>query len=86
MEPDIIAWYEYPAYRRPALGLELLAAARAGLVSGAPEQPALGFDRDFWVDPLVVSYLNNGFHKLERSLSEIVQLILCHRPDVLFLG
>ena len=45
-----------------------------------------GVDRDLWVDPLVVSYLNIGFHKLERSLSEIAQLILRHRPDVLFLG
>ena len=32
------------------------------------------------------SYLNIGYHKVECSLSEIVQLILWHRPDVLFLG
>ena len=31
-------------------------------------------------------YLNIGYHKVECSLSEIVQLILWHRPDVLFLG
>lgn len=85
IEPDR-TWYECPAFSRPAVGLELLAAARAGLVGGAPEQKAGGSDRDLWVDPLVVSYLNIGFQKLERSLSEIVQLVLCHRPDVLFLA
>ena len=84
-EPDR-AWFECPAFRRPAVGLELLASARAGLVGGAPEQQAGGTDSDLWVDPLVVSYLNIGFQKLERSLSEIIQLVLCHRPDVLFLG
>ena len=68
------------------MGLELLATARGALLLGASEQQAVGSDRDLWVDPLVVSYLNIGFHKLERSLSEIVQLILCDRPDVLFLG
>jgi endonuclease/exonuclease/phosphatase family metal-dependent hydrolase len=84
-EPDR-AWFECPAFRCPAVGLKLLASARAGLVEGAPEQQAGGTDSDLWVDPLVVSYLNIGFQKLERSLSEIIQLLLCHRPDVLFLG
>ena len=85
VEPDR-AWYECPAYCRPAVGRELLVTARAGLATGAPVRPAVGSDRDLWVDPLVVSYLNIGFQKLERSVSEITQLILCHRPDVLFLG
>ena len=85
VEPDK-AWFECPAFRRPAVGLELLASARAGLEGGVPEQRAGGTDNDLWVDPLVVSYLNIGFPKLERALSEIVQLVLCHRPDVLFLG
>ncbi len=85
VEPDR-SWYECPAHCRPAVGLELLATARGGLLLGAPEQQAVGSDRDLWVDPLVVSHLNIGFPKLERSLSEIVQLILYHRPDVLFLG
>jgi hypothetical protein len=68
------------------VGRELLVTARIGLARGAPKQQAGGVDRDLWVDPLVVSYLNIGFHKLERSLSEIAQLILRRRPDVLFLG
>jgi hypothetical protein len=82
VEPDR-AWYEHHAHCRPAVGLELLATARAGLVRGAPEQQLAGSDRDLCIDPLVVSYLNIGFHKLERSLGEIVQVILCHRPDVM---
>ena len=49
------AWFECPSFRRPAVGLELLASARAGLVGGAPEQQAGGTDSDLWVDPLVVS-------------------------------
>jgi hypothetical protein len=85
VEPDK-AWFECPAHCRPAVGRELLVTARAELLRGASVQQVVGSDRDLWVDPLVVSYLNIGFHKLERSLSEIVQLILCHRPDVLFLG
>ena len=85
VEPDR-AWFECPAHCRPAVGRELLVSARVGLVRGPPVQQAGGPDRDLWVDPLVVSYLNIGFPKLEGSLSEIVQLILCHRPDVLFLG
>ena len=85
VEPDT-AWFECPAFRRPAVGLQLLASARAGLEGGVPEQRAGGTDNDLWEDPLVVSYLNIGFPKLERALTEIVQLVLCHRPDVLFLG
>ena len=38
---------------------------------------------DLWVDPLVVSYLNIGYRRLERSLAHFT---LHHRPDVLFLG
>jgi hypothetical protein len=79
-------WHECPAHCRPAVGRELLVTAWIGPARAAPEKQTGGMDRDLWVDPLVVSYLNIGFHKLERSLSEIAQLILCHRPDVLFLG
>ncbi len=34
----------------------------------------------------MISYLNIGFRRLERSLPGIVHFVLHHRPDVLFLG
>ena len=34
----------------------------------------------------MISYLNIGFRRLERSLHGIAHFVLHHRPDVLFLG
>jgi len=39
-----------------------------------------------WSCPLVVSYLNVGRRHLVGSQQELVELVLTHRPDILFLG
>jgi hypothetical protein len=43
-------------------------------------------DMDLWTNPLNVSYLNVGFCRLKASIPGVIDLVLKHRPDILFLG
>jgi hypothetical protein len=41
---------------------------------------------DTWSSPFTVGYLNVGRRHLVGSLQEVVEVVLRHRPDILFLG
>ena len=87
MVPEV-EWFDSPTSRRPAVGRTLIRSAQA-LLAGREKVRGTGTTTAVdgpWADPLVISYLNIGFRRLERSLPGIVHFVLHHRPDVLFLG
>jgi hypothetical protein len=51
-----------------------------------PPAPAVPFSSDTWSCPFTVCYLNVGRRHLIGSISAVVDLVLKHRPDILFLG
>ena len=71
---------------RPAIGHDLLAQALTVLNDKTPPAPAVPFISDTWSCPFTVCYLNVGRRHLIGSLSAVVDLVLKHRPDILFLG
>ena len=81
-------WFDSPTSRRPAVGNTLMRSAQE-LLAGKEkvgDNGATTVVEGPWADPLVISYLNIGFRRLERSLHGIAHFVLHHRPDVLFLG
>jgi len=54
--------------------------------SGAVEDLNCPYRMDTWSSPFIVGYLNVGRRHLVGSLPAVVELVLRHRPDILFLG
>ena len=44
------------------------------------------YDNNTWSSPFTIGYLNVGRRRLVDSRSEVVNLVLRHCPDILFLG
>ena len=44
------------------------------------------YDNNTWSSPFTIGYLNVSRRRLVGSRSEVVDLVLHHCPDILFLG
>ena len=53
-------------------------------MTGVAESLSCPFRIDTWSSPFTVGYLNVGRRHLVGSLQEVVELVLKHRPDILF--
>jgi hypothetical protein len=87
--PDL-EWSKESIALRRDLGLDLLDKAQKAVSTGHSIPNLTRRERqsncDLWSSPFTVSYLNVGFRHLEGSLLGIVDFVMRHRPDVLFLG
>ena len=77
-------WLQAPIISRPSVGRELLDRATRSISSGNGEN--YPYRTDTWSSPFTVMYLNVGRRHLVGSLSEVVEIILRFRPDILFIG
>ena len=79
-------WRQSPLISRPSIGQYLLDQAALSIMNGAHENLTCQFRMDTWSSPFTVGYLNVGRRHLVGSLPEVVEVVLRHRPDILFLG
>ena len=79
-------WLQAPIAARPSVGHDLLTQVTSSIRTGAVESLTCPFRIDTWSSPFTVGYLNVGRRHLVGSLQEVVELVLKHRPDILFLG
>ncbi len=77
------AWLSSPIISRPLVGWNLLSRATLFQI-GSGEASNYPYRMDTWSSPFMVAYLNVGRRHLVRSLGEVVQIVLAHRPDILF--
>ena len=70
---------------RPLVDWNLLSRATS-LQIGSGEASNSPYRMDTWSSPFTVPYLNVGRRQLVGSLGEVVQIVLAHQPDILFLG
>ena len=80
------AWLQSPIATRPSVGHDLLSQATLAIRTGVTESLSCPFRTDTWSSPFTVGYLNVGRRHLVGSLQEVAELVLKHRPDILFLG
>ena len=80
------AWLHSPIVARSSVGHDLLDQATSSIRNGAAESLTCPFRMDIWSSPFTVGYLNVGRRHLVGSLQEVVELVLRHRRDILFLG
>ena len=80
------AWLQAPIASRPSTGCDLLDRAALSIRGEAGENLNCPYRMDTWSSPFTVGYLNVGRRHLVGSLPEVVELVLRHRPDILFLG
>jgi hypothetical protein len=66
--------------------MSLIDQAALSLQNVAPDAPHCPFCMDTWSSPFTVGYINVGRRHLVGSLEEVVEMVLQHRPDILFLG
>ena len=79
-------WLRGPIISRPQVGRDLVSRALLTIRSGVRANPDLQYTMDTWASPFTVGYLNVGRRHLVGSLQEVAELVLQHRPDILFLG
>ena len=81
-------WRQAPIISRPSVGKDLVnrASESMSIEGGADEGLTSQFRMDTWSSPFTVGYLNVGRCHLVGSLQEVVEVVLRHRPDILFLG
>ena len=75
-----------PIVSRPAVGHSLLRQAAVSIHAGSATTLNAPYDNNTWSSPFTIGYLNVGRRRLMGSRSEVVDLVLRHRPDILFLG
>ena len=80
------AWLQAPIASRPSVGRELLDRATRSMGNTINMSPHYQYCMDTWSSPFTVGYLNVGRCHLVGSIPEIVEMVLRHRPDILFLG
>ena len=80
------AWIDAPIVSRPAVGHSLLCQAAVSIHAGSATALNAPYDNNTWSSPFTIGYLNVGRRRLMGSRSEVVDLVLRHRPDILFLG
>ena len=68
------------------MGKDLLNRAALLIEGGTEEHLTSQLRMDTWSSPFTVGYLNVGRRHLVGSLQEVVEVVLRHRPDILFLG
>ena len=83
-------WMGEPIASRQKIGRDVVSRALLTIRkldrNGARDNPRQQYRMDTWSSPFTVWYLNVGRRHLVGSLEEVVELILKHRPDILFLG
>ena len=81
-------WFQTPIGLRSEPGINLLDTAYTAISQGKTHElgSKLAEEMDLWTNPFNVSYLNVGFRRFKESISGIVESVLKHRPDILFLG
>jgi hypothetical protein len=82
------AWLQSLIVARPSVGHDLLtqATSESSIRTGAAESLTCPFHIDTWSSPFTVGFFNVGRRHLVGSLQEVAELVLKHRPDILFLG
>ena len=79
-------WLQAPIVSRLSVGRDLLDRAALEMRRGNSDSLNCPFRMDTWSSPFTVGYLNVGRRHLVGSLSDVVEMVLRHRPDILFLG